>query len=298
MFEGIEEVRGPVARREGEPRGRQRARRSRWARCRARCSRSFPCGSRPPAARRPSAARDRPARTCSRTCWGRACRSWRRGSSAYREARREAGHDPDAGRVALMLHTFVGDDDADLVRATVRGPFREYLRTSFDLVLRLASGAAIRPVDPVAGGRGVDAGLRLRALLRHQRADGHAGASAWRRCGRLRGIGVDEVACLVDFGVDEDLVLEPGPDALTDVMRRSREEQPADARADGARWRSASASTASPTCSARPPWPACWRRTPTRARRSAGLECILLGGEALPPPLAAAASRGDRRRAC
>ncbi|HEX2093151.1 MAG TPA: amino acid adenylation domain-containing protein, partial [Longimicrobiaceae bacterium] len=65
---------------------------------------------------------------------------------AYREGRREGGHDPEAGRVALMLHTFVGDDP-DEVRATVRGPFREYLRTSFDLVLGLAKGAGVDPAS-------------------------------------------------------------------------------------------------------------------------------------------------------
>ena len=45
--------------------------------------------------------------------------------AAYRAAWKAAGHVGE-GRVALMLHTFVGDD-ADAVRETVRGPFTNYL---------------------------------------------------------------------------------------------------------------------------------------------------------------------------
>ena len=50
----------------------------------------------------------------------------------YRQAWREAGH-PGEGHVALMLHTFVGDDE-DAVRETVREPMKEYLRSSVDLI--------------------------------------------------------------------------------------------------------------------------------------------------------------------
>ncbi|MGH9887373.1 MAG: MupA/Atu3671 family FMN-dependent luciferase-like monooxygenase, partial [bacterium] len=52
---------------------------------------------------------------------------------AYREARAEAGLDPAAGIVTLMLHTFVGDGD-DAVRELVRGPMKEYLASSVNLV--------------------------------------------------------------------------------------------------------------------------------------------------------------------
>ena len=50
----------------------------------------------------------------------------------YRAAWRKAGH-AGHGHVTLMLHTFVGDDD-DEVRETVRGPMKEYLRSSLDLI--------------------------------------------------------------------------------------------------------------------------------------------------------------------
>ncbi|HEX7238923.1 MAG TPA: MupA/Atu3671 family FMN-dependent luciferase-like monooxygenase, partial [Longimicrobiaceae bacterium] len=44
----------------------------------------------------------------------------------YRDALRRHGRDPAAGRVALMLHTFVGESE-EAVRGTVREPFKRYL---------------------------------------------------------------------------------------------------------------------------------------------------------------------------
>ncbi len=50
----------------------------------------------------------------------------------YRQAWREAGH-PGEGRVTLMLHTLIGHDEAQ-VKALVRQPMKEYLRSSVDLI--------------------------------------------------------------------------------------------------------------------------------------------------------------------
>ena len=57
--------------------------------------------------------------------------------AAYRQARADAGFDPDAGIVSLMLHTFVGDDE-DAVREIVREPLKQYLGTSFSLLKEYA----------------------------------------------------------------------------------------------------------------------------------------------------------------
>ncbi|HPG24873.1 MAG TPA: LLM class flavin-dependent oxidoreductase, partial [Myxococcota bacterium] len=56
---------------------------------------------------------------------------------AYRQAAAEAGRDPQAGTVTCMLHTFVGDDDAE-VRRIVREPMKDYLRSSMSLVMDFA----------------------------------------------------------------------------------------------------------------------------------------------------------------
>ncbi len=55
----------------------------------------------------------------------------------YRQARKEAGHDPKTGKVSLMLHTFVGDN-VDEVRELVREPMKDYLRSSIKLVIDFA----------------------------------------------------------------------------------------------------------------------------------------------------------------
>ncbi|HYY43235.1 MAG TPA: MupA/Atu3671 family FMN-dependent luciferase-like monooxygenase, partial [Pyrinomonadaceae bacterium] len=49
---------------------------------------------------------------------------------AYRAARARHGHDPDAGIVSIMMHTFVGPDERAL-KAQVRAPFSHYLRSYF-----------------------------------------------------------------------------------------------------------------------------------------------------------------------
>lgn len=60
----------------------------------------------------------------------------------YRAARTRAGFAPHVGRVSLMLHTFLGND-LEEVRAQVRQPFREYLRSAVSLeqIAALGGGA-------------------------------------------------------------------------------------------------------------------------------------------------------------
>lgn len=135
----------------------------------------------------------------------------------YRAARKEHGFDPDTGHVTLMLHTFVGND-LDEVRETVRKPMTEYLATSLDLIKNSPwsfPAFAKRPgVDP----RSLDLSTldpeEKEALL------GHAFERYFETSGffgtpdgcvalaeRLQAAGVDEIACLIDFGVETDAVL-------------------------------------------------------------------------------------------
>ena len=202
----------------------------------------------------------------------------------YRDARREAGLDPDAGRVALMLHTYV-HDDADRVRETVRGPFREYLRTSFDLVLQLAPAAGYDPKNLSAEDVEV---LLDAAFERYYGTSGLMGTPEHcvQMVRRLRAVGVDEVACLADFGVDEDLVLQ-GLDALAEVMRRSRE-GPAERVADGATVAERIRAHDITHLQCTPSLAGVLAADPDTREALAGLECILVGGEALSGPLARA----------
>ncbi len=130
----------------------------------------------------------------------------------YRAAWREAGH-PGRPYVTLMLHTFVGDDEV-AVKQTVREPMKQYLRSAMDLVKRaawtfptfqerVASGESLDQV--FAGGLSADEtdALLDHAFERYYETSGLFGTpeSCAAIVRRLKELDVDELACLIDFGV-------------------------------------------------------------------------------------------------
>ncbi len=148
----------------------------------------------------------------------------------YRQAWRAAGHAGE-GRVTLMLHTFVGDDE-ERVRAIVKEPMKGYLRSSLDLVKQAAWSfpAFKQRVDkPGEMDALLNGGLTpadFEALLdfsfeRYYRQSGLFGTpeACVQIVDRLRSMQIDEIACLVDFGVPTDLVLQSLPHLL-EVKRR------------------------------------------------------------------------------
>lgn len=125
------------------------------------------------------------------------------GIALYRRTRAEHGHDPAAGTVTLMLHTHLALR-ADAALAEAGGPLREYLRSHLDFLSPGGAGKGGRLTEP-----------EREALLTHafQRySSDHALIGTPESClptvRRLRRIGVNEVACLVDFGVEPAAVLE------------------------------------------------------------------------------------------
>ncbi len=163
---------------------------------------------------------------------------------AYRQARAEAGFDPDGGTVTLMLHTFVGDDD-DAVREQVRQPLKEYLGTSFSLLKEYAwsfpafqrpggetdeDGLADEAFENLSD-EDLDAVLEF-AFLRYYETSGLFGSPdrCLRMVDQLKGIGVTEIACLVDFGVATDVVL----DSLPALDRVRQATNPAPGATEGA----------------------------------------------------------------
>jgi natural product biosynthesis luciferase-like monooxygenase protein len=134
-------------------------------------------------------------------------------AKVYRAARAAAGHDPGGGRVTVMVHALATEDDAQ-AWAAARSPLRAYLRSALDLELRASAGGGA-----VSGGRR----LALPALsdavideLLDERShrffrDASLLGTAAKCAGmldRLAAAGVDEVACLVDFGAPAQLVLD------------------------------------------------------------------------------------------
>jgi natural product biosynthesis luciferase-like monooxygenase protein len=138
---------------------------------------------------------------------------------AYRAAWEQAGHGPDGGHVTLMLHSFVGDD-VEEVRETVRGPMLDYLRSSLGLIRNFASawtafkrradGSAATDVDLESLSPEELEGLLEYSFERYFATSALFGTpeSCLEMVERITKIGVDEVACLIDFGVAPDLVLD------------------------------------------------------------------------------------------
>ena len=138
----------------------------------------------------------------------------------YRRVWKEAGH-PGRGTVTLMLHTFIGESDEG-VKTIVREPMKRYLRSAVGLIREAAWSFPTFKESTTGsdGGFSTDAlsPEEMDALLdfsfeRYFQTSGLLGSpdtcrGVVERCARL---GVDEIACLVDFGPPEDLVLKHLP---------------------------------------------------------------------------------------
>ncbi len=121
----------------------------------------------------------------------------------YRSAWREHGHGPATGHVTLMLHTFVGSS-VDEVREKVREPFSNYLRSYVDLWLARSPGQNIGDFTEEEL-----EDLVSYAFDRYFETSGLFGtpSTCLRMIDLLKSIDVDEVACLIDFGIDFDSVI-------------------------------------------------------------------------------------------
>jgi natural product biosynthesis luciferase-like monooxygenase protein len=125
----------------------------------------------------------------------------------YRKTLADHGHDPQSGRVTLMLHTYI-DPDPEVVREKVRIPFTNYLRSSIGLISNMIKSLGL-PLDLNSMSEKDLDDLLAFAFTRY--FDTSALFGTPEKCGemieRLKWIEVDEVACLIDFGVDADSTL-------------------------------------------------------------------------------------------
>ncbi|WP_201373078.1 MupA/Atu3671 family FMN-dependent luciferase-like monooxygenase [Ktedonobacter robiniae] len=133
--------------------------------------------------------------------------------TAYRMARAQHGYDPETGHVTLMMHTFI-HDSLDIVREKVRAPFTAYLESSVNLwrhgkqkldQLTVAEREKLLAYS-------FERYFRESALFATPQT-----GMAWVE--RLQAVGVNEIACLLDFGVDDDSVLS-GLYALNALRKR------------------------------------------------------------------------------
>lgn len=135
----------------------------------------------------------------------------------YQQAWRDNGHGADGGHVTMMLHTMIGADN-DEVREQVREPMKNYLRSAASLVAQYAdSWAAYKQ------GSGEIKEKEFNDLNEEEMEslldfsferyfDNNSLFGTVDKCMGLvesvHGIGVDEIACLIDFGVDSNVVLD------------------------------------------------------------------------------------------
>jgi len=126
----------------------------------------------------------------------------------YREALARGGHDPESGHATLMMHTFVGDN-TNHVLEKVRTPLCNYLKSHVELIQTGAESLNIKvDIDAESREKYLDY-LAAFAFERYYRTASLIGtpSSCLQMIDRIQAIGVNEVACLIDFGVDVDSVL-------------------------------------------------------------------------------------------
>ena len=128
----------------------------------------------------------------------------------YRDSLVRHGHKVTDGKVTMMMHTFIGED-ADEVLRKVKVPLTKYLKSHMNLIETGAQSlnldVDIKQHEDPEKYRDQMAAF---AFERYYRTSSLIGtpASCMKMVERLKSIGVDEVACLIDFGVAVDSVLE------------------------------------------------------------------------------------------
>ncbi len=149
----------------------------------------------------------------------------------YHGALRAAGHNPDDFTVTLMLHTYL-DDTREQARAIAREPMKDYLRAAAGLIKQYAwAFPAFKRPKGVTNAFEMQLDIlsedELEAILefafeRYFEDSGLFGTvqDAVARVEQLKRIGVDEIACLIDYGIEPAVVME-GLKPLAEVLRRS-----------------------------------------------------------------------------
>ncbi len=149
----------------------------------------------------------------------------------YHEALRGAGHDPADFTVTLMLHTYLAGD-RDTAREVARDPMKDYLRSAAGLIKQYAwAFPAFKKPAGVDSPMQIDLGSLTEdeldgildfAFQRYFDDSGLFGTvdDAVARVEALKRIGVDEIACLIDYGIAPAQVLE-GLTPLAEVLRRT-----------------------------------------------------------------------------
>ena len=119
-----------------------------------------------------------------------------------------------------MIHTFLGDD-VEEVRRTVREPMISYIQTHLNQNESHSGPPGVAPETI----REAKARLAEFAFERYFRSTGLFGTveTALPTVARLTEAGIDEIACLIDFGVEDEAVLHGL--SYIDALRRAVQDQ-------------------------------------------------------------------------
>ncbi|MDB2408128.1 LLM class flavin-dependent oxidoreductase [Jannaschia sp.] len=120
----------------------------------------------------------------------------------YRAGRAEAGLDPDGGTVTLALHTLILPE-RDAVHRAVEAPLKAYIASSLRAHVEAGAVGVGAEMDAAAQAKALDYAYHRyveTAALFGSPEDGRAMVA------RSAEAGVDEIACLLDFGADYDTV--------------------------------------------------------------------------------------------
>jgi natural product biosynthesis luciferase-like monooxygenase protein/amino acid adenylation domain-containing protein len=213
----------------------------------------------------------------------------------YQAARRQHHPTAPSGQVSVMLHTFVGKDVA-VARETVRAPLFNYLRTYRDLSESAhALPPALQAREAQEARNGELTRLLHDATERYLESCGLFGTpdSCLATIEKLRAAGVSEVACLIDFGIAADAVLE-SLNFLNELRERANRNSSLRVRSGGAaepdgRWRSVAENILHHRVThlqCTPSLAGALILAPESLEAMRRLSKMLLGGEALPLDLA------------
>jgi natural product biosynthesis luciferase-like monooxygenase protein len=139
--------------------------------------------------------------------------------AAYRQSLQEHGFHPASRKVTVMVHTYLGTDN-ETVKEKVRNPLKNYIRSSTQLIQAMVkSNVQAAGAKEIAGRYGsIDGEIPAHLLdelteIAFNRFFDQAALlgtieKAKELIRRLKEYDVDEVACLVDFGLDREDILE------------------------------------------------------------------------------------------
>ncbi|QYZ65454.1 MAG: amino acid adenylation domain-containing protein [Gammaproteobacteria bacterium (ex Lamellibrachia satsuma)] len=212
----------------------------------------------------------------------------------YRDAWKSAGH-PGEGHVVIMLHTLIGEDE-EAVKQAARGPMKSYLTSAATLVKAAAwhfptfkdlSTRGVQTIDEFVDNISAEDfdDLLDFAFERYYRTSGLFGTPerALEMVDQLKEIGVDEIGCLVDYGVESEVVLDHLPflNKVKEAAGRSNDETVDYSIAGLIRRNQVSHFQCTPSM-------ATMLLNDIDARAAlAGLDRMMVGGEAFPPSVAA-----------